>query len=69
MAEVIAFIMANGPALFSAFLLLLAATVALCSALAAFFLVIPGEQPEKFFKGAAEVLQKIADFLTPFSRK
>ncbi len=42
--------------------MVLAAVVAILTALVSLFLLIPGEQPEKFLKGAA-------DFLAKFSRK
>ena len=40
---------------------LLGAVAGVCSALVALFLLIPGEQPEKF-------LQSVVDFLARFSR-
>ncbi len=40
----------------------IASAVALLGALIAFFMLIPGENPEKF-------LQSILDFLTKFSKK
>lgn len=42
--------------------MVLTAVVAILTALVSLFLLIPGEQPEKFLKSAA-------DFLAKFSRK
>jgi hypothetical protein len=38
-------------------------------ALVSFFLIIPGEQPERFFEACGKFCQKIADALAPFSKK
>jgi hypothetical protein len=53
--DVVQWVLANYQAVISAL-------VAVFAALAALFLLIPGEQPEK-------TLQKIVDFLTKFSKK
>lgn len=42
--------------------ILLSALVGVCSSLIAVFMLIPGEQPEKFLQGAV-------DFLSKFSKK
>ena len=53
--EFVKYLLANGPAMLGAFM-------ALLSALIAFFMLIPGEQPEKSLK-------VIDDFLGKFSKK
>lgn len=52
---ILAYLTANGPAL-------LGALVACLTAIAALFMLIPGEQPEK-------ALQSVVDFLKKFSAK
>lgn len=37
-------------------------------ALIAFFMLIPGDQPEKFLQGVLDVLQKVVDVIKKFSR-
>ena len=41
---------------------------ALLAALIAFFMLIPGEQPEKALKGALGIVQKIVAVIEKFSR-
>jgi hypothetical protein len=67
--QIFQFIMANWQMMLAAFVAVIVALIALCSVLSAIFLLVPGEQPEKFFQQAGGILQKIADFLAPYSKK
>jgi len=52
----------NWAGVLAAFWIVVGSLATLLSALIAFFMLIPGEQPEKFFKG-------ILDFITKYSKK
>lgn len=41
----------------------------LMSAMIAFFMLVPGEQPEKFLQTALDKIQKAVDFIKQFSKK
>ncbi len=42
---------------------------ALLSALIAFFVLVPGAQPEKFLQGMLDKVQKVVDVIAKFSKK
>ena len=63
------FIVANLGTIAIALSGLILAAIGLVNALIAFFAIIPGEQPEKALKGVAAFFQKLADFVSKFSKK
>lgn len=69
MSGFFAFIMANYAAILIAIVGVIGASILLLKALIVFFLIIPGPQPESFFQGLADRLEKISEFLAKYSRK
>lgn len=65
----VTWILGNYTVLFAAIGAVIAALVVLFGALAALFVLIPGEWPENWFYSGESFFKKVGDFVAKFSKK
>lgn len=63
------FIIANFWDIFKALIPIFTGLIAFLTAIIGIFVLIPGDQPEKFLQGVVDFLQKIVNFLKSVSLK